>query len=154
YEPISLIDALFTATSAVCVTGIVVLDTGKDFTPIGQGLILMLIQLGGLGIMTFTSFFSFFFRCKSSYKNQLLVREITYSGRLTRAYSMMKTILLYTFGIELIGAAWIFMTLGDDPLPNMTFRVFFSIFHSISSFCNAGFSTLSEGLYFADLRFN
>ncbi len=154
YEPISLIDALFTATSAVCVTGIVVLDTGKDFTPIGQGLILMLIQLGGLGIMTFTSFFSFFFRGKSSYKNQLLVREITYSGRLTRAYSMVKTILLYTFGIELIGAAWIFMTLGDDPLPNMTFRVFFSIFHSISSFCNAGFSTLSEGLYFADLRFN
>src|SRR5690606_8324842 len=62
YEPISLIDALFMSTSAVCVTGMLVLDTALDFTPFGQGILLLLFQLGGLGIMTFTSFFSFFFR--------------------------------------------------------------------------------------------
>ena len=154
HEPILMIDALFTATSAVCVTGLVVLDTGNDFRPLGQGLILLMIQLGGLGIMTFTSFFSFFFRGKTSYKNQLLIREITYSGRLTQAYSMVKTILIYTLGFELLGAVLIFGSLDEGTISGMTSRLFFSIFHSISAFCNAGFSTLSDGLYTSGLRFN
>ncbi len=154
YEPISLIDAVFTATSAVCVTGLIVLDTGKDFTSFGQGLILLMIQLGGLGIMTFTSFFSFFFRGKTSYKNQLLLREITNSGRLAEVYSMVKTILFYTLGFELLGALLIFTSLGDSSMMDMTSRMFFSIFHSVSSFCNAGFSTLTQGLYTPGLRFN
>lgn len=154
YQPISLLDAFFTATSAVCVTGLIVLDTGKDFTPFGQGLILLLIQLGGLGIMTFTSFFSFFFRGETSYKNQLLIREITNSGRLTQVYAMIRTILLYTIGFELLGALLIFSSLGDGGMSDITSRMFFSAFHSISSFCNAGFSTLSEGLFSSGLRFN
>ncbi|HLU94384.1 MAG TPA: potassium transporter TrkG [Membranihabitans sp.] len=154
YEPISLIDALFMSTSAVCVTGMLVLDTALDFTPFGQGILLLLFQLGGLGIMTFTSFFSFFFRGKTSYKNQLLIREITYSGRLTQAYSMLKTILLYTLGFELLGAILIFGSLDESTISNIYSRAFFSIFHSVSSFCNAGFSTLPEGLYTSSLRFN
>lgn len=154
YESISLLDAFFTATSAVCVTGLIVLDTGKDFTPFGQGLILLLIQLGGLGIMTFTSFFSFFFRGETSYKNQLLIREITNSGRLTEVYSMIKTILFYTLGFELLGAFLIFSAQGDGIAMDLTSEVFFSVFHSVSAFCNAGFSTLSDGLFTSDLRFN
>ena len=104
--------------------------------------------------MTFTSFFSFFFRGKTSYKNQLLIREITYSGRLTQAYSMLKTILLYTLGFELLGAILIFGSLDEGTISNIYSRAFFSIFHSVSSFCNAGFSTLPEGLYTSSLRFN
>ncbi|MBY5956860.1 hypothetical protein KUV50_01850 [Membranicola marinus] len=154
YESISLLDAFFTATSAVCVTGLIVLDTAKDFTPFGQGLLLLLIQLGGLGIMTFTSFFSFFFRGETSYKNQLLIREITNSGRLTQVYSMIKTILLYTLGFELLGALLIFSSINDWEVMGLTSKLFFSVFHSVSAFCNAGFSTLTDGLMTSGFRFN
>lgn len=154
YERITFVDALFTATSAICITGMMVLDTTTDFTPFGQGLILFMFQLGGLGIMTFTSFFSYFFRGQTSYKNQLLIREITYSGRLNQAYSMLKTILIYTLGFEFMGTLLIFWSLGDTTMANISSRLYFSIFHAISSFCNAGFSILPEGLFTASLRFN
>lgn len=154
YEPISFVNALFTATSAVCVTGLIVMDTGKDFTPFGQGLILLLIQLGGLGIMTFTSFFSLFFRGKTSFKNQLLIREITNSGRLTEVYSMVKTIIIYSVGFELMGAILVFLSIDGGGLEDIFSMTFFSIFHSVSAFCNAGFSTMSENLYGPVLRFN
>ena len=74
---ISLIDALFTSTSAVCVTGLIVVDTGSFFTEFGQIIIAFLIQVGGLGIMTFASYFSYFFKGGSSYENQLTLRNIT-----------------------------------------------------------------------------
>lgn len=151
---ISFVDALFTSTSAVCVTGLAVVDTGSYFTPFGQITIMVLIQLGGLGIMTFTSYFSYFFTGQSSYENQLLIQEMTNSDKITEVFGTLKKVILLTFIIELIGACLIFISLESSVIPSFSDRIFFSVFHVVSSFCNAGFSTLEFSFYDIDYRFN
>jgi len=154
YTGITITDALFTATSAVCVTGLVVVDTGSYFTEFGQYTILMLIQLGGLGIMTFTSYFSYFFKAGSSYENQLLLSAMTNTEKIGEVFSTLKRIILITFIIEGLGALLIFQSLDTAIIPSFLDRTFFSVFHSISGFCNAGFSTLQNNLYETTYRFN
>lgn len=154
YEGISYLDALFTSTSAVCVTGLIVVDTGSYFTQLGQSIILVLIQLGGLGIMTFTSYFSYFFMGGTSYENQLVLREMVNSERLADVFSTLKKIILLTFSIEALGAILIYFSIDPYLVPLKSSRVFFSAFHSISAFCNAGFSTLSQSLYQPEFRYN
>lgn len=149
------LDALFTATSAVCVTGLTVLDTSKDFTVFGKIIIITLIQIGGLGIMTFASYFSYFFRGSGSYANQITLSEITSSNKLGDVFNTLKRILIITLVIELLGAIIIYSTLDLQLLNNSINQgVFFSVFHSISAFCNAGFSTLSGNLYERGYQFN
>lgn len=152
--PVTFIDALFTSTSAVCVTGLTVMDTGKQFTLFGQTIILILIQLGGLGIMTFTSYFSFFFRGSSSFQNQLLLKDMSNSDKIAEVFSTFKKVILITFGIEIAGAVLIFVSIDNTLIPTFTGRSFFSLFHSISAFCNAGFSTLTNNFYEPAYRFN
>lgn len=152
HQDISFIDALFTSTSAVCVTGLIVVDTGNYFTQFGQYIILALIQLGGIGIMTFTSYFSYFFRGGASFENHLVMMDMTNTEKLGEVYSALKKIILLTFVIELIGAVLVYSSLPD--MEGFTEKAFFSVFHAISAFCNAGFSTLSDSLYDIDFRFN
>ncbi len=154
FEKLSFIDALFTATSAVCVTGLIVVDTGSYFTLFGQFIILILIQIGGLGIMTFASYFSYFFRGDTSYKNQLIISDLTTSNKIGEVFKTLKKIILTTLSIEIVGAMLIFSNLKDAHFSGFFNKMFFSVFHSISAFCNAGFSTLSEGLYDINLRFD
>ena len=154
YNGLSFIDALFTSTSAVCVTGLIVVDTGTYFTFFGQFIILVLIQIGGLGIMTFASYFSYFFRGDTSYKNQLILSDITTSNKIGEVFVTLKKIILTTLSIEILGAILIFSNLKNAEIEGFFDRVFFSFFHSISAFCNAGFSTLSESLYDHTMRFN
>lgn len=154
YHGISPIDALFTSTSAVCVTGLIVVDTGTYFTQFGQYIILLLIQLGGLGIMTFTSYFSYFFKAGSSYENQLLLSAMTNTEKIGEVFGTLKKIILITFIIEILGALLIFQSLDVALIPNIFDRIFFSAFHSISGFCNAGFSTLQNSFYEPAYRFN
>lgn len=154
YEGISFLNALFTATSAVCVTGLVVVDTGTYFTPLGQTIILSLIQIGGLGIMTFASYFSYFFRGSTTYENQIVLRDMTNSDKLGEVFSTLKKIILVTFSIEAVGVLIIFNSLEKNLLPTFSERLFFSIFHAVSAFCNAGFSTLPNSLYEVGFRFN
>lgn len=154
HSGISFIDALFTSTSAVCVTGLIVVDTGSYFTLFGQSVILFLIQAGGIGIMTFTSYFSYFFRGSSSYENQLLLKDLVNSEKIGEVFSTLKKIILLTFIIEAVGAGIIFFSLDDQLISSTSERVFFSVFHSISGFCNAGFSTLENSLYEPGFRFN
>lgn len=154
HTSISVIDALFTSTSAVCVTGLIVVDTGSFFTPFGQMTILMLIQLGGLGIMTFTSYFSFFFKAGSSYENQLLLSAMTNTEKLGEVYVTLKKIILITFIIEGLGTFLLFQSIEVALIPGFVDRVFFSVFHAISGFCNAGFSTLPNNFYELAYRFN
>jgi potassium uptake TrkH family protein len=154
YTGIKPIDALFTSTSAVCVTGLAVVDTGTYFTTFGQIIIICLIQIGGIGIMTFTSYFSYFFRGGSSYENQLMLREMTNSEKIAEVFGTLKKILLLTFFIEFVGAIFIFTSLDSGIMPGFLDRVYFSGFHSVSAFCNAGFSTLSAGFYDIGFRFN
>ena len=144
---IGLIDALFTSTSAVCVTGLAVVDTGSSFTELGLIIIALLIQLGGLGIMTFASYFSYFFKGGSSYENQLALRDITNAEKISDVFSILKKIIVLTFLIEGTGALLIFETLDSSVIPSVYDRVFFSGFHAISGFCNAGFSTLQNSFY-------
>ena len=154
YEGISPIDALFTSTSAVCVTGLIVVDTGTFFTPFGQNIILLLIQLGGLGIMTFASYFSYFFRGRSSYENQIMLKDVTNAEKIGEVFNVLKKIVILTFSIELVGAIFIYFSIKKALMPDFLERIIFSIFHSISAFCNAGFSTLENSLYETEFRFN
>lgn len=143
---ISFIDALFTATSAVCVTGLTTIDVSTVFTTLGQAIIILLIQIGGLGVMTFTSFFAVFFMGGSSIYNQIVMKDMVNSKSLNSLLSTLLYILLFTVVIEALGAFAIWLSIHDTL--NMSFEeeVGFSIFHSISAFCNAGFSTLQNNL--------
>ncbi|WP_201558169.1 TrkH family potassium uptake protein [Psychrobacter sp. 72-O-c] len=153
-QPISFIDALFTATSAVCVTGLIVVDTATRFTTFGQIIIIGLIQIGGLGILTFVTYFSYFFKGGVSYETQLSIGEMTHSPRMGDMVTTLKSILYVTFGVEALAAALIYISIYDLPAMSISERLFFSVFHAVSAFCNAGFSTFSAGLYDEALRFN
>lgn len=153
-KPLTFIDALFTATSAVCVTGLIVVDTATRFTPFGQIILMGLIQIGGLGILTFVTYFSYFFKGGVSYETQLSISEMTYSPRMGDMVTTLKSILYVTFGIEALAALLIYLSIYDLGGMDISERLFFAVFHAVSAFCNAGFSTFSAGLYDEALRFN
>lgn len=153
-QPLSFVDALFTATSAVCVTGLIVVDTATYFTTFGQVIIMGMIQIGGLGILTFVTYFSYFFKGGVSYETQLSIGEMTYAQRLGDAVTTLKSILYVTFGVEALAAVFIYSSIYDLPGMSLSERLFFSVFHAVSAFCNAGFSTFSAGLYDETVRFN
>lgn len=154
HNGISFIDALFTSTSAVCVTGLIVVDTGTYFTLFGQSIILFLIQIGGLGILTFASYFSYFFKGGSTYENQLTLSEMTNSQKIGDVFSTLKNIIVITAIVELTAAIFIFFSLDKSLINSFSDKAFFSVFHAISAFCNAGFSTLSNSIYETGFRFN
>ncbi|MBN2766747.1 MAG: ATPase [Paludibacteraceae bacterium] len=154
HEGISFIDALFTSTSAVCVTGLIVVDTGSYFTEFGQIIIMGLIQVGGLGILTFASYFSYFFKGGATYENQLALSDMTSSKKLGEVFSTLKYIILITFTIELVSGLLIYSSLDAENFQSQYEQIFFSVFHSISAFCNAGFSTLSNSLYEDGFKYN
>lgn len=151
---ISFIDALFTSTSAVCVTGLASVDTQFAFTALGKGIILVLIQLGGLGVMTFTSFFGLFFSGNDSFHNNVYIKDMINNDTISDIFKNLLKIIIFTFVIELTGAIVIYANINRFYFPDEMANLKFSIFHSISAFCNAGFSTLSQGLYDVRLRFN
>jgi len=153
-HPIAWVDALFTATSAVCVTGLIVVDTASAFTPLGKLIIMFLIQLGGLGILTFASYFAYFFKGGSSYENQLASKDMANSEKLGEVFLLLKRIILITFSIEAAGALLLYICTPEFKVLGVGRHLFFCIFHSISSFCNAGFSTLPLGLAEKSVLFN
>ncbi len=146
YQAISLIDALFTSTSAVCITGLIVVDTSCYFTHFGQTIILVLIQAGGLGILTFASYFSYFFKGGATYENQLALSDISDSNKLGQVFTTLKRILIITFLVESIGTFFIYININTSVIPGFWDRVYFSVFHAVSAFCNAGFSTIPAGM--------
>ena len=149
---ISFTNAIFTATSSVCVTGLSVVNTASDFTIIGQSIILVLIQLGGIGILTFTSFFAFFFRGGSSFKEGLNTKDFIASDGLKDVFRAAVNVVIFTLSIELVGAVFIYTSILD--ISSIDNKFFFAVFHSISAFCNAGFSILSDGFYDSNIRFH
>jgi trk system potassium uptake protein TrkH len=137
-------DALFTSTSAVCVTGLIVKDTPVDFTSFGHLVILLLIQIGGLGYMTAVSFMAVIRRKKIGYSDRLILQEsLNYPG-MDGLVRFLKIVFSTIFTIEIIGM--IILTLRfwvDMPLPR---AAWFGIFHAVSAFNNAGFSLFSDNL--------
>jgi potassium uptake TrkH family protein len=153
-EPITFTDAFFTSTSAVCVTGLTVVDTATRFTTLGKLIIISLIQIGGIGVMTITSFFGFFFKETSSFREQMIIRDFLSEDSFSGILRALIKVIAITISIELIGAAFIFSSLHNDGLGSISADLRFSLFHSVSAFCNAGFSTLTDNLYDARIREN
>lgn len=141
-ESIGLIDALFTSASAVCVTGLIVVNTSEYWSLFGQIVILFLIQIGGLGIMTMATIFALISGKKISIKERLIIKEQLNQETLTGLVKLMKYIIIMSFGIEIIGA--VLLSTQFIPRYGMIKGVWFSIFHSISAFCNAGFDLTGD----------
>lgn len=139
----SLLGALFTSTSATCVTGLIVYDTGTHFTVFGQIVILFLIQIGGLGIMTISTAFALMLNQRLSLRKWNIMQTVVGQTQIEDLTGLIKSIVLFTFIIEAIGAAILFFSFREH-LPTMGAAAYHAVFHSISSFCNAGFSLYSD----------
>jgi potassium uptake TrkH family protein len=142
---IHFIDALFTSTSAVCVTGLTVFDTGTYFGPFGQVIIMILIQIGGLGIMTLSSFLALFFGQGVGIRERIVLNQMMNLDKIGMITTTLRNIVLLTFVVEAAGAL-LFMLLWSDSNWTLNKLVFNSVFHAVSAFCNAGFSTFSDSL--------
>lgn len=140
------IDALFMASSAVSMTGLSTVDVATTFTPLGWAVLAVLMQIGALGVLTFTSFFAMFFSGKVSIYNQLLMRDFIYSKSMSSLLPVLLYILAFTTVIEAAGAVAIYLSLPDGFTGDTASRVIFSAFHSVSAFCNAGFTTMPQGM--------
>jgi len=139
---LEFVDALFTSTSATCVTGLVVVDTGKIFSSFGQLVILILIQAGGLGIMTMSTLFILMAGRRPSLAGKIVIKDTFTQSADRNVLSILRDVLLFTFAIEGIGTALMFFRFL--PEKNIMEALYISVFHSISSFCNAGFSLFPE----------
>lgn len=145
-ENLSFVDALFTATSATCVTGLIVKDTGRDFSLMGQVVILTLIQLGGLGIVIFGAVFALLLGQALSLRESAAMQDLLSARTLGRIGNMIAFIFIGTVFIEAFGTVSLFGMWNDVPgqVANGHQQWFYSIFHSVSAFCNAGFSLFSD----------
>lgn len=136
-ESTNFLDALFTATSAVCVTGLIVVDTGTYWNMFGQTVIMILIEIGGLGFMSFTTLIAIILGKKITLRERLILQDAMNTFNIQGLVRMVKYVLVFTVSVQFFGAL-LFSTqfvleygLGRG--------IFYSIFHSISAFCNAGF---------------
>jgi potassium uptake TrkH family protein len=144
-EGIRPVDAVFTAVSAVCVTGLTVVDTAKAFTRFGQVVILLLIQVGGLGLMTFMSFFGALFTRGLGVRERFLLGEIWAVENLAQIRVLLGQIVALSVLVEGLGACVLYWSDGGG-VPIDAERAFRAVFHAVSAFCNAGFSVYSENL--------
>ncbi len=136
-ETTTLINAIFTAASSTCVTGLVVYDTYTHWTMFGQVTILTMIQIGGLGFMSVATFLSFALRRKISLKERGIIQEAMNTPQIAGVVRLMRHVLIGTVFFELCGAA--LFCIRFIPLMGISRGIYTSVFHSISSFCNAGF---------------
>ncbi|MBN8575385.1 MAG: ATPase [Cytophagales bacterium] len=153
-KSISVVDALFTSASAVCVTGLTTVSTAADFTSVGKIIILLLVQVGGLGIMTFTGLLAYLAAGSVSFHNQVALKSMVSSNRISNVMGIVGRILVVTFFFEAIGAVFIYFSLDAATFDRNVEQIFFAVFHAISAFCNAGFSTLPDGLNTPLVKFN
>lgn len=144
-QGLAFIDALFTSTSAVCVTGLIVVDTATHFTLFGELVIMMLIQLGGIGIITFATFLFLFIRGGLGVGQMNTIKGMVAEKNANLVGNTLKRIVGFTFAVEAVGAIAYYLS-WEVSFPNQGQRILFSIFHAISAFCNAGFSLFTNSL--------
>ncbi len=152
--PLRFVDALFTSTSAVCVTGLVVVDTGKDLSTMGQGVTLLLIQIGGLGIITFSTVFFVLMGRGISFKGREIVQTTFLHTPTRNFFAILKSVLWFTLIAEALGTLFLFIRFSADfPVGSAFYN---GLYHAISAFNNAGFSLFSDSLirYRGDLIIN
>jgi trk system potassium uptake protein len=141
-EPLEFIDALFTSTSATCVTGLVVVDTGTTFSSFGEVVIMLLIQIGGLGFMTMATLFALALKRRISLKDRLILQEAMNQSSMEGIVRLIRRVLLYSLIIEACGAVilsirWAF----DMPLGQ---AIYYGVFHAVTMFNNAGFDLFGD----------
>jgi trk system potassium uptake protein TrkH len=139
---IGFIDALFTATSASCVTGLVVFDVGTGLSGFGQIVVLLLIQIGGLGMLSFSTLFILVVGGSISFRGQNILQETFSQQPMANFSALVKSIFVVTLAIEGVGTGLLYLHFRDLYPPNTA--IYHSIFHSISAFCNAGFSLYAD----------
>lgn len=143
-ESLSFLDALFTATSAQCVTGLIVVDTGTKLTLFGQCVVLALIQIGGLGIMTFSVYLFIYLKVGVSARGRWIINETLMHTPVSSWRELIRGIFLMTLVIEAVGA--LLLAFAFVPVLGFWEGIYSAIFHSISAFCNAGFSLFTDSL--------
>lgn len=140
-----LIDAFFVAASASCVTGLTPVNTLEHWNTYGHILIIILIQIGGLGVMSLASIIPLILGKKIGMKSRQILKEQLNVESLEGMIVLFKYVLIFTFGTEILGA--ILLSIRFVPLYGLLDGVWISIFHSISAFCNAGFDILGDSIY-------
>ena len=140
---VGILNALFTSTSAVCVTGLVVVDTGTHWTMFGKAVILTLIQIGGLGFMTTATLGALIIGRKITLKNRIIMQEALNHFNISGVVRLTKYIILLTFSVEALGA--VALSTVFIPMHGLAKGIFYSVFHSVSAFCNAGFDVVGGG---------
>ena len=140
-----LVDALFTATSAVCVTGLIVVDTASVYTVWGQIAIMLLIQIGGLGIMVLSLFALVLMRQSVTVESHLLLSYMLDESRIADLAASLKRIVLITFSVEAAGALLLFVLFGPVS-EGVGHRLLLAVFHAVSAFCNAGFALFTTSM--------
>lgn len=143
-KSLTLIDALFTATSAVCVTGLIVADTAADFTVLGHAIILVLIQIGGLGYATLVTMLLLTIGKQIGLRDRIMMAEALSALNLEGLVRYVKTIVLWTFTLELIGAVILSVRFVQEYSVGQA--LYHGVFQAISAFNNAGFSSFSTNL--------
>jgi len=143
---IKVVDALFTATSATCVTGLIVVDTGSYFTFFGQLVTIILIQIGGLGLMTVTTFFSLIAGRDMSVRESVFMSNAMNIKSLSKVSNLIISTLILTFAFEAIGALFLYIDWAGFGRFEWGSVIYYSVYHSISAFCNAGFSLFANNL--------
>lgn len=141
------IDALFMSASAVCVTGLAVVDVSAQLTFFGQTVILVLIQLGGIGVITFATFLALFLSESVGVSQRHVLQDMVSESDVSAVTRTLKHIIAVAFTFEILGAISYYISWAE-LIPNPSKRVFFAVFHSVSAFCNAGFSLFTNS--FAD----
>ena len=145
--------AFFTSVSASCVTGLIVQDTATYFTLKGLLVIMFLMQLGGIGMVSFATFFATFMKKGVGLKQQLIIQDYLASESLFSAKGLLRQVIGITLTIEAIASIFIFFSWGSNVhFESLSQQIFYSTFHGISAFCNAGFSLFSNGLYEESIR--
>lgn len=144
---IHFVDALFISTTSVCVTGLTTVDVATTFTHTGHIIIMFLIQIGGIGVMTFTSFFALSFMGHSSFTSKLVLKDMLNEDRVNGLFRVILNILFVTLFIEGVGAYLIYLDIKGGLPGGTQEEVFYAVFHAVSAFCNAGISTLSGNMY-------
>lgn len=139
-EPLTFLDAFFTATSAVCVTGLTTRDPASELSTVGQTVVMILIQFGGLGIVTFAAFFSVLLGRRGSLEQRAAVSEALEQRPVHTAYELVTFIVVFTFVVEAVGAILLLDAWSAGVGKPLFERLRLSAFHSVSAFCNAGFS--------------
>ncbi len=143
-DPLPFLDALFTATSAQCVTGLIVVDTGTRLSFFGQFVVLALIQIGGIGIMTFSVYLFIYLRLGVGFRGRWLVQETLLHTPVSSWSELIRGVVILTLAMETVGA--LLLSLVFIPQMGWAEGAWCALFHSVSAFCNAGFSLFSNSL--------